>query len=136
MMDERESGPHTSPTEGRLFGAVRRMLATAVAVVHTRAELLATELQEEVQRAASILLWSIVALFFASLTVLMIALTVLIVFWDTHRVLTAVLISAVFVVIAISAALYARSVVRAKPKFLSGTLNELKRDRAMLEGDS
>jgi uncharacterized membrane protein YqjE len=136
MMDERESGPHTSPTEGRLFAAARRMLATAVAVVHTRAELLTTELQEEVQRAASILLWSIVALFFASLTVLMIALTVLIVFWDTHRVLAAVLISAAFVAMAAGAALYARSVARAKPQFLSGTLGELKRDRAMLEGDS
>lgn len=135
-MDERESGPHAQPAGGRLFGAVRRMLATAVAVVQTRAELLTTELQEEVQRAASILLWSLVALLFGSLTVLMIALTVLIVFWDTHRVLAAVLISAGFVVIAASAALYARSVVRAKPQFLSGTLNELKRDREMLEDDS
>jgi uncharacterized membrane protein YqjE len=135
-MHEPQLGPDTTPTEGRLFGAVRRMLATAVAVVHTRAELLTTELQEEVQRAASILLWSLVALFFGSLTVLMIAVTVLIVFWDTHRVLAAVLISAAFVVMAAGAALYARSVVRARPKFLSGTLNELKRDRAMLEGDS
>jgi len=135
-MDERESGPQTPPTEGRLFGAVRRMLATAVAVVHTRAELLTTELQEEVQRAASILLWTLVALFFGALTVLMIAVTVLIVFWDTHRVLAAVLISSAFVAMAAAAALYARSVVRSKPQFLAGTLNELKRDRAMLEGDS
>jgi uncharacterized membrane protein YqjE len=134
-MDQREVGPDTPPTEGRLFGAVRRMLATAVAVVQTRAELLTTELQEEIQRAASILLWSLVALLFASLAVLMISITLLIVFWDTHRVLVAALISAAFVVFAASAGLYARARTHAKPGFLSGTLTELKRDRAMLEDE-
>ena len=132
-MDEREDGPDALPHEGRLLGAARRMLATAIAVVHTRAELLATELQEEVQHAASILLWSFVTLFFAGLSVLMIAITLLIVFWDTHRVLVAVLVSASFVAIAVGTGLYARARVRAKGKFLSATLNELKRDRAMIE---
>jgi uncharacterized membrane protein YqjE len=112
------------------------MLTTFVAVAHTRAELLTTELQEEIQHAASILLWSLVALFFGSLSVLMIAVTLLIVFWDTHRVLVAVLISASFVAMGASAALFARARARAKPKFLAGTLNELKRDRAMLEDES
>ena len=135
-MDEREAGPDTLPHEGRLLGAVRRMLATGIAVVHTRAELITTELQEEIQHAASILLWSFVALLFGSLAVLMIAVTVLVAFWDTNRVLAAVLISATFVAIAAGAGLYARARARAKPRFLEGTLNELKRDRAMLERES
>jgi uncharacterized membrane protein YqjE len=132
-LNDYDPGSPPPPAEGRLFGAVRRMLATFVAVAHTRAELLTTELQQEIQHAASILLWSLVALLFASLSVLMIAITVLIVFWDTHRVLAAVLISASFVAFAAGTALYARARVRAKPRFLSATLNELKRDRDMLD---
>ncbi len=132
-MNDYEPGAQAQPAEGRLFGTVRRMLATFVSVAHTRAELLTTELQEEVHHAASTLLWSLVALFFASLSVLMIAVTVLIVFWDTQRVLVAVLISVTFVALAAGAAFYARARVRSKPRFLSATLDELKRDREMLE---
>jgi uncharacterized membrane protein YqjE len=132
-MDERDAGPDALPHEGGLLGTVRRMLATGIAVVQTRAELLTTELQQEIQHAASILLWSFVALLFASLSVLMLSVTLLIVFWDANRVLAAVLISVSFVAIAAGAAFYARTRARAKPKFLAGTLNELKRDRAVLE---
>jgi uncharacterized membrane protein YqjE len=132
-MNDEPHAPGSEAAEGRLLGTVRRMLATGVAVVHTRAELITTELQEEIQHAASILLWSFVALLFASLSVLMIAVTVLIAFWDTNRMLAAVLISASFVAIAVGTALYARARVRAKPRFLSATLDELKRDREMLE---
>lgn len=128
-----EPGPDAHPAEGRLFGAVRRMLSTTLAIAQTRAELLTTELQEEVQHAASILLWSLVALFFASLSVLMIAITVLIAFWDTHRLLAALIICGVFIVLAVGTGLYARARVRSRPKFLSATLNELRRDRSALE---
>jgi len=132
-METYEPGQESHPAEGRLFGAVRRMLATFLAVVQTRAELATTELQEEIQHAATILVWSLVALFFASLSVLMIAVTVLIAFWDTHRLLVALVISGVFIALAAGTGLYARARVRSKPKFLSATLNELKRDRAALE---
>ncbi len=116
-----------------LLGAARRMLATLIAIVHTRLELFTTEIEEEIHRAASILLWSLVALFFGSLTVLMLAVTVLVVFWDTNRILAASLITGTFLLLTAVFALLARARLRAKPHFMSASIAELKRDREALE---
>jgi uncharacterized membrane protein YqjE len=133
-METYEPTPEATPAEGRLFAGVRRLLATFLALAQNRAELLTTELQEEVQRAATILLWSFVALLFGTLAVLMIAVTVLIAFWEEHRLTVAIVISGTFVAIAIGMALLARSIVRSKPRFLAGTLEEVRRDRSAVEG--
>ena len=134
--------PGESPEEGAaeeaapatgIVATLRRMLATLVALVHTRLELFTTEIEEEIQRAASILLWALIALFFGSLTVLMVAVTVLIVFWDEHRVLAAGLITGTFLLLTLVFALLARARLRAKSRFMDASLDELKRDRESLE---
>ena len=121
------------PKRPGVLEAAKRMLATFIALVHTRLELFTTEIEEEIQRAASILLWGLVALFFGSLTVLMIAVTILIVFWDSNRVLAACLITGTFLVLTGLFALLARARLRAKPRFMAASIDELKRDREALE---
>jgi uncharacterized membrane protein YqjE len=116
-----------------IFQTAKRMLATVIALVHTRLELFTTEIEEEIQRAASILLWGLVALFFGSLTVLMVAVTVLVVFWDDHRILAAVLITASFLILTLVFGLLARARLRAKPRFMQASIEELKRDKESLE---
>jgi uncharacterized membrane protein YqjE len=116
-----------------LMDSAKRMLATLLALVHTRLELFTTEIEEEIQRAASILLWALVALFFGSLTVLMIAFTVIIIFWDEHRVLAAVLVTATFLLMTFVFALLARARLRSKSRFMEASLDELKRDRQSLD---
>ena len=77
---DEELGPESEeerPRSASLMDSAKRMLATVIALVSTRLELFTTEIEEEIQRAASILLWGLVALFFGSLTVLMIAFTVI-----------------------------------------------------------
>jgi uncharacterized membrane protein YqjE len=121
-----------APATG-IVSALRRMLATLVALVHTRLELFTTEIEEEIQRAASILLWALIALFFGSLTVLMVAVTVLIVFWDDHRILAAGLITGSFLLLTVVFALLARTRLRAKTRFMDASLDELQRDKESLE---
>ncbi|HEY8440089.1 MAG TPA: phage holin family protein [Xanthobacteraceae bacterium] len=121
------------PRRPGVLDAAKRMLATLIALVHTRLELFTTEIEEEIQRAASILLWGLVALFFGSLTVLFVAVTVLIVFWDTNRILAAVLITVSFFVITLIFGLLARARLRAKPRFMAASIEELKRDKEALE---
>lgn len=132
-MDARDPAHSGSRAAEGLFGALRRMLATLLAMVHTRLELITTELEEEIHRAASILLWALVALFFGSLAVLMLALMLLIVFWETHRVLVAALITAAFLGLAIATALLARARLRARTGLLAASIEQLRRDRAALE---
>lgn len=69
-----------------LFASLRRMLATLVELVHARLELVGTELQLEVQRATNVLLWAFAAIVLGIVAVVLLAVTVLIAFWDTHLV--------------------------------------------------
>jgi uncharacterized membrane protein YqjE len=57
---------------------------------------------------------------------------VILLFWDTHRVLAAVGVTGTFFVIAIVAAFVLRAKLRAKPPLLDATLAELKKDRDSL----
>ncbi len=100
---------------------------------HTRLELFTTEIEEEIHRAANILMWALVALFFGSLTVLMLAFTVIIIFWDDHRILAAALVTATFLLATVIFALLARSHVKAKTRFMAASIEELKRDRESLD---
>lgn len=135
--------PYEAPDEGNerprspgVVQAAKRMFATLIAIVHTRLELFTTEIEEEIQRAASIVLWGLVALFCGALTVLMIALTVLIIFWDANRVLAASLITGTFLVLTGVFAWLAVARLRAKPRFMAASIEELKRDRESLERSS
>jgi uncharacterized membrane protein YqjE len=113
--------------------SAKRMLSTVIALVHTRLELFTTEIEEEIQRAVGILLWGVIALFFGSLTVLMIAFTVIIIFWDDHRILAASLVTATFLVTTFVFALMARARLRAKDRFMGSSIEELRRDREALD---
>jgi len=116
-----------------LMDSVKRMLATLIALIHTRVELFTTEIEEEIHRAASIMLWAVVALYFGSLTVLMIAFTVIIIFWDDNRVLAAALVTATFLVMTVIFGLLARARLKAKTRFMAASIEELKRDRESLD---
>ncbi len=119
------------PVSG-LFHSLANLLATAIGIVHTRLELLSTELQEEVHSVAEIMLWSAIALLAAGAGLFLLALVVILLFWDTHRVLASVTVTSAFFVIAVFAALVLRAKVRAKPPLLDATLAELKKDRDSL----
>jgi uncharacterized membrane protein YqjE len=124
--------PPKGPFSG-LLSSLTQTFATLVAMAQTRLELLTTELQEEIQQSANLLLWAFVALFAAGIGLFLAALVVIFVFWDTHRVLAAVAMTALFFAIAIGAALHLRNRLRNRPRMLDGTLSELARDRQRLD---
>ena len=117
---------------GGLFASIAQMLATVIGIAQTRLELLTTELQEEVHRVAEIMVYTVVALLAAGVGLFLLALVVIFLFWDTHRVAASISVTGVFFLIAVVAALTLRAKVRAKPPMLDGTIAELKKDRATL----
>lgn len=117
---------------GGLFHSLSSFVGTLVTVMHTRLQLLTTELQEEVQRAAQLLVWAFVALFAAMMTLFLGALTVIFVFWDTHRLLAALAMTGVLLAIAIAAAFVLQAKLKSKPPMLDHTLAELAKDRDQL----
>jgi len=121
--------------EAGLFASLRRTLATLLELGHARLELVTVEIEEQIEHAAAVLLWSITAVFFASLAVLVLALTIVIAFWDTHRLLAAGAVTAALAGVAVIALLVVRAKLRNRPRLLSATVGELKRDAAALESD-
>jgi uncharacterized membrane protein YqjE len=130
-VDSPAEQPARGPING-LFRSVAHLLATAIGIAQTRLELLSTELQEEVHRVAEIMLWATVALLAAGVALFLLALVVIFVFWDTHRLLASVAVTSAFFLIAAIAGLMLRAKVRSKPPLLDATLAELKKDRASL----
>ncbi|SRR5579871_806555 len=125
--------PAAAPEAG-LFATLRRALASLLELGHTRLELLTVELEEQIEHAAGVLLWSIAAIFFGSLAVLVLALTVVIAFWDTHRLLAAGLVTGALAALSLAAVLVVRVRLRHRPRLLSATVAELKRDADALDG--
>jgi uncharacterized membrane protein YqjE len=115
-----------------LFDSLRRALATLIEIAYVRLELVGLEFEATVQHWLNLLLWSALALFSASLTVLMLLLTVLIAFWDTHRLLAAGLITGLLAATALACVFIVRRRIRTHPRLLASTIAELRRDAAAL----
>jgi uncharacterized membrane protein YqjE len=110
------------------------MLTTLVELVHSRLDLVGIELQLEVQRATSLLLWAFAAIVCGIVAVVLLAVTVLIAFWDTHRLLAAGGVTAAFALASLGMALLVRHRVRTRPRLFGATLDELRHDAAALRG--
>ena len=132
-MNGEESAAHGPATN--LLRSATRLGGTLLAVVQTRVELLTTEISEDVERGVRILLWGLVAALAAVLGLLLAGITLIIYFWDTHRIAAAVGVTAAFIVLSAVAARVARVRLHEKPKLLDATRTELRRDVAALRGD-
>ena len=117
-----------------IFDSLRRLLGTLAAIMQTRIELLGTEVEEQVARLVSMLLWTIIALFCGFTAAILIAIVVLLTFWDTNRMLAAVLLVAGYASLGLLAWLRIRSLARARPRLFQATLEELAKDRDRLGG--
>jgi uncharacterized membrane protein YqjE len=120
------------PVSG-LFQSASNFAGTLLAILHTRLQLLTTELQEEVRQVGAILLWAFIAAFAAMMGLFLGALAVIFVFWDTHRIAASLAMIALFVLVAIGAGLMLARKLRDKPPLLDDTLAELAKDRDNLK---
>src|ERR1700752_2207630 len=89
-MDERNTpdAPEEGPQIG-LFDSLKALLATLVAIAYTRVELIGTEVEEQFARLVALLVWGLAALLFAFIGVMLSAIALIVVFWESHRLLTA-----------------------------------------------
>ena len=133
-VDTHDPNVHTGARPvGGLFHSLNSFVATLVAIVHTRLELLTTELQEEVRQVGAILLWAFIAAFAAMMGLFLVALAVIFVFWDTHRIAASLAMIGLFLAVALIAGLILRHKLSTKPPLLDDTLAELARDRDQLK---
>jgi uncharacterized membrane protein YqjE len=118
-----------------LIASVQSLGSTGLAVLHTRIQLLGVELEQELWRARSLLVWGFAALLLGLLALGCTALVVIIAFWDSHRLLASCLVAGAFVAMTLLALWLFQRAARARPRLFEGTLRELQRDIDALRGD-
>jgi len=122
----------TGHTES-LLESLRNLARTFLALVQTRIEIFASEVDEERTRLARILVLALTALFCIGLAVVLGVLLIAVLFWENNRLLALGVLAGLFAFGGIAALLVLRSEVRERPKFLSATLAELRKDEKELD---
>lgn len=123
---ERRPEPEADPG---LFGSIRHVLGTTLAVFESRVELLMVELKEFKGRVVSLIFWGAALVFLGFLAVVAIMATVVFALWDQAL---AVLIgfSAFFLALAIGSFVAAKSKLSKIP--FEETVDQLKKDRDLV----
>src|SRR5689334_25123582 len=111
-----------------LLRALRNRFSAYIVPLQTRLQLLAVELQEEKLRVAEIGVLAAAAGFFLALAVVVFTFFIIVLFWDTHRVLVTGLIAATYFVLGVVFALMARSRAQAPTKLFKESIAQLEKD--------
>jgi len=115
-----------------LLASLKTLTLTLVGVVQTRLELLSTDIAEERARLAAILISAMAALFCLGVGLVLLAILIVVMFWETHRIMTLALLTAVF--LAAGAGLWAVAMqkLRSKSRLFDASIGELVKDREQL----
>lgn len=127
----REQNPE-QPSGAGLLQSLRNLGATLVAVLQTRLELLATDLEEERIRLLQVLFWAAAALFFLGIGVLTLTLLVVFLLWDEKLVWAIVALAAILLAIGAGLAIGVRNRIHARPRMFAASVQELSRDKEEL----
>jgi uncharacterized membrane protein YqjE len=111
-----------------MFDSVRQTAALLLAIGATRLELAATELEEERLRVVERLVLGAATLMLGGLAVALCVLFVIVLMWDTHRLLTVGAMAGCFVLATLIVGLRWRDRAANRAGLLAATLNELRQD--------
>lgn len=111
-----------------IIDSATRLLATLIAILQTRVELLAVEVEEEALRYFFYLLLALAAMFCLGVAVLLTILLVVVIYWDTHRIPVLLALIGVFALAGIGIVLGVRRNYRHKSRLLAHTLAEMAKD--------
>jgi uncharacterized membrane protein YqjE len=117
-----------------LTQSLRGLGATLLAILQTRLDLLATELEQEKRRLLRVMAWGAVAVFLGCAGVVFLAALVTVLMWDQHRVLVLCVLTLSFWLGCGGILWWMRTRLQAPTDWLAGTLAELELDRHALQG--
>lgn len=119
-----------------LFESLKTLSVSLVSIVHTRLELLSTDVAEEREQLTSFLVLVLVALGCFGVGVVLLAMLVVVAFWETHRLLALAGMTGLFLAAGVGLGWFALHRVRTKPRLFEASLAELSKDRQQLRSGS
>jgi len=120
--------------ETGLMVSIKRLLSTLIAIASTRLELLANELHEERLHLEQMLLYFLLALFCIGMSIMLLTVFVVVLFWDDHRLAVLGGAAAVFLTLGMVLVSKLRMLARLKSRLFSVSLTELSKDEEQLGG--
>ncbi len=119
-----------------MFESVRSTLALLLDIGATRLELAATELEEERLRLVGLLISAVITLMLLGMAVLTCTMFLVVLMWDSHRLLTVGGLALAFIVATGVSVARWRRLAASRPAFMSATTAELQRDAAVLRASA
>lgn len=116
------------PQTTGLFGSLKRLTGTLLAVIQTRLELLSNEFEEERLRIKQMFLYGCIALFFFGLSIMLLTVFIVVLFWDTYRLQVLGGLAALFFVAGLFFFFALRRLAQERPKLFAFSLAELSDD--------
>ena len=111
------------------FESLKELGRTAVDILHTRFDLLVTEIHEEQSRIAELLLYAAIAILCLFLAVVIVAVFIVASLWDTpYRTLATGLIAALLVIVGAGCMAACVHKAKARPRLFSASVEELGAD--------
>jgi len=121
---------------GGLFESLKTLSVSLVGMVHTRLELLSTDIAEEREHLIAHLVWVLVALFFFGVGVVLLAILIAVFFWESHRLMALGWLTGFFLAASAGAGWLAIHRIRTKPRLFAASLAELSKDKQQLKPES
>lgn len=122
----------STPASAGLFDSLRQLVITAINIAHTRLDLISLELREEKVRLLSLLARTLAALALLGLGAVLATLFVVVVFWDTHRLLALGVMTVIFLAGGVALGLRVIKDLKAAPQLFAESIAELIKDRESL----
>lgn len=119
-----------------MFESLKTLSVSLVGMVHTRLELLSTDIAEEREHLITLLVLALVALFCLGVGVVLLAILIVVVFWESHRLLALGGLTGLFLAVSAGLGWLALYKIRTKPKLFAASLAELSKDRQQLTSKS
>ena len=131
-MTDRDSG---GGADG-LWRSLKALLAVLSAALHTRLDLVATELEEERERLKHTLVLTLMVFFGLGLGFILLTIFLVALFWERGWILAIGGLAGFYLCVGIVAAFKLRSRILARPGLFPATLGELAKDRDRLRSST
>jgi uncharacterized membrane protein YqjE len=107
----------------------RSPIGLLVTMIHTRLELAASDLESHFSATLAALALAFAAVVLSLVAFTFIGIVIIVAFWDTHRLIASLAVTAAYAGLALTCVMSARARWRRRPEPLAQTLHELALDR-------
>jgi len=111
------------------MASLSALASTLVAIIHTRLDILSTDIEEEREHLLSLVALSLIALFCLMVGVVLMTVLLIVALWETYRLLAIGSLAGLFLTAGLIAWYHVKRKAKAKPRLFLASLLELRKDR-------